>query len=98
MRLRQHGRAAESVVPYTAMHIFEDLIGRLDHLGIDRASVSGVAHDWGAVIAWWLCLFRPDRVKCLVKVSVSFNPRNPKRKLVDGFRALFGDDYYICRF
>ncbi|KAL6210363.1 hypothetical protein ACLB2K_015596 [Fragaria x ananassa] len=81
---------------YTAMHIVGDLIGLLDHLGIEQVFL--VAHDWGAVIAWYLCLFRPDRVKCLVNMSVAFNPRNPKRKPVDGFRALFGDDFYMCRF
>ncbi|KAM5564080.1 hypothetical protein ABKV19_018608 [Rosa sericea] len=81
---------------YTGMHIVGDLIGLLDHLGIEQVFL--VAHDWGAVVAWWFCLFRPDRVKCLVNMSVAFNPRNPKRKPVEGVRALFGDDYYICRF
>ncbi|KAM1223803.1 hypothetical protein FF1_042684 [Malus domestica] len=49
-------------------------------------------------MAWWLCLFRPDRVKALVDMSVAFNPMNPKRKPIDTFRALFGDDYYNCKF
>ncbi|KAM0998467.1 hypothetical protein ACFX2I_008202 [Malus domestica] len=88
--------APPSPTSYTAMHIVGDLIGLLDHLGIDQVFL--VAHDWGAVIAWWFCLFRPDRVKALVNMSIAFSPRNPKRKPVDGFRALFGDDYYICRF
>lgn len=55
-------------------------------------------HDWGALVAWWLCMFRPDRVKALVNMSVAFNPRNPNMKPLDGLRALYGDDYYICRF
>ncbi|CAN6690459.1 unnamed protein product [Malus baccata var. baccata] len=88
--------APPSPTSYTAMHIVGDLIGLLDHLGIDQVFL--VAHDWGAVMAWWFCLFRPDRVKALVNMSIAFSPRNPKRKPVDGFRALFGDDYYICRF
>ncbi|XP_068339678.1 uncharacterized protein [Pyrus communis] len=88
--------APPSPTSYTAMHIVGDLIGLLDHLGIDQVFL--VAHDWGAVMAWWFCLFRPDRVKALVNMSVAFSPRNPKRKPVDGLRALFGDDYYICRF
>ena len=78
------------------MHIVGDLIGLRDHLGIDQVFL--VAHDWGAVMAWWFCLFRPDRVKALVNMSVAFSPRNPKRKPIDNFRALFGADYYICRF
>ncbi|KAK9945703.1 hypothetical protein M0R45_011202 [Rubus argutus] len=88
--------APPSATSYTAMHIVGDLVGLLDHLRIEKVFL--VAHDWGAVIAWWFCLFRPDRVKCLVNMSVAFSPRNPKRKPVDGLRALFGDDYYICRF
>ncbi|BBH10433.1 alpha/beta-Hydrolases superfamily protein [Prunus dulcis] len=88
--------APPSPASYSALHIVGDLIGLLDHLGIDQVFLVG--HDWGAVIAWWFCLFRPDRVKALVNLSVAFSPRNPKRKPVDGFRALFGDDYYICRF
>lgn len=57
-----------------------------------------VGHDWGALIAWYLCLLRPDRVKALVSLSVQFVPRNPKIKPVDSMRKAFGDDYYICRF
>ncbi|KAG9140219.1 hypothetical protein Leryth_014665 [Lithospermum erythrorhizon] len=36
-----------------------------------------VGHDFGAIIAWQLCLFRPDRVKALVNLSVPFMPRHP---------------------
>lgn len=57
-----------------------------------------VGHDWGAVIAWHVCLLRPDRIKALVNMSVVFHPRNPKRKPIESMRAVLGDDYYICRF
>lgn len=57
-----------------------------------------VGHDWGAIIAWNLCMFRPDRVKALVNLSVAFIPRNPAVKTVDHFRSLYGDNYYVCRF
>lgn len=43
-------------------------------------------------------MIRPDRVKALVNMSVEFHPRNPSVKTVDAFKALFGEDYYICRF
>jgi pimeloyl-ACP methyl ester carboxylesterase len=39
---------------------------------IDRMQVFVVGHDWGAMIAWYLCLFRPDRVVALVNTSVAF--------------------------
>jgi pimeloyl-ACP methyl ester carboxylesterase len=57
-----------------------------------------VGHDWGAIIAWYVCLFRPDKVKALVILSVPFAPRNPARKPVEYLRSTYGDDYYICRF
>ncbi|KAE8676696.1 bifunctional epoxide hydrolase 2-like isoform X2 [Hibiscus syriacus] len=57
-----------------------------------------VGHDWGASIAWYFCQLRPDKVKALVNMSVAYRPRHPKVKPVDGMRALFGDDFYICRF
>ena len=31
-----------------------------------------VGHDWGAIIAWYLCLFRLERVTVLVNTSVAF--------------------------
>lgn len=88
--------APPSIESYTVLHIVGDLVGLLDALGIDQVFLVG--HDWGAFIAWHFCLFRPDRIKALVNLSVALNPRNPVRKPVESFRALFGDDYYICRF
>jgi hypothetical protein len=34
----------------------------------------------------------------LVNLSVAFMPRRPGVKPVDYFRAVYGDDYYVCRF
>ncbi|KAI9180887.1 hypothetical protein LWI28_009081 [Acer negundo] len=80
---------------YTVFHIVGDLVGLVDKLGIEHVFLVG--HDWGAIIARYFCMFRPNRVKALVNTSVTFYPKNPARKPMDGFRALFGDDYYICR-
>ncbi|EEF49908.1 epoxide hydrolase A [Ricinus communis] len=81
---------------YTCHHIVGDLIALIDHLGVEQVFL--VAHDWGAIMGWYLCLFRPDRVKAFVCLSVPFRPRNPKMKPVESMRLLFGDDYYVCRF
>ncbi|CAL1399982.1 unnamed protein product [Linum trigynum] len=81
---------------YSSLHIVGDLVGLLDALEIQQVFLVG--HDWGAIIAWHLCLFRPDRVKALVNTSVPFSPRNPKASLLAGLRAAFGDDFYMCRF
>ncbi|KAK8573527.1 hypothetical protein V6N13_009617 [Hibiscus sabdariffa] len=95
--LRGYGdtEAPPSITSYSCMHIVGDLIALVDSLGVDQVFL--VAHDWGAIIGWYLCLFRPDRVKAFVCLSVPFMPRKPM-KPVDSMRLFFGDDYYICRF
>jgi pimeloyl-ACP methyl ester carboxylesterase len=61
-----------------------------------------VGHDWGAIIAWYLCLFRPDRVTALVNTSVAFMRhifiRAAAVKPTDFFNRAYGPTYYICRF
>ncbi|KAM6545132.1 hypothetical protein CsatB_025868 [Cannabis sativa] len=90
--------APPSVGSYTCMDVVGDVIGLLDAIAAEEEKVFVVGHDWGALIAWYLCLFRPDRVKALVNLSVVFNPRNPKKKPYETLRAVYGDDYYVCRF
>ncbi|XP_056163685.1 uncharacterized protein LOC115689403 isoform X2 [Syzygium oleosum] len=82
---------------YTALHVVGDLVALLDAVAAEEKAFV-VGHDWGAMMAWYLCLLRPDRVKALVNLSVPWMPRNPGRKPLDGYRAACGDDYYICRF
>ncbi|KAK7284392.1 hypothetical protein RJT34_19137 [Clitoria ternatea] len=88
--------APDSTSNYTCFHIVGDLIGLIDSLGVDQVFLVG--HDWGAIIGWYLCVFRPERVKAYVCLSVPFLHRNPKVRIVDSLRAVYGDDYYICRF
>ncbi|KAJ8766760.1 hypothetical protein K2173_007827 [Erythroxylum novogranatense] len=90
--------APEDVGSYTVFHIVADLVGLIDSLGSVKDKVFVVGHDWGALVSWYLCLFRPDKVKALVNLSVVFSPRNPKRKIIETLRAVYGDDYYIVRF
>ena len=96
--LRGYGdtEAPASMSSYTCFHIVGDLVALIELLGVDQVFL--VAHDWGALIGWYLCMFRPHRVKAYVCLSVPFWPRNPKVKPLDAMRALYGDDYYICRF
>uniref|UniRef100_A0A7N0TAG2 soluble epoxide hydrolase n=1 Tax=Kalanchoe fedtschenkoi TaxID=63787 RepID=A0A7N0TAG2_KALFE len=88
--------APPSAQSYTVLHIIGDLVGLLDALGIGQVLLVG--HDWGAIIAWWFCLIRSERVKALVNLSVPFLRRHPVKKPVEIFRGLLGDDYYVCRF
>lgn len=88
----------ESPESYTSLHLVGDLVGLLDEVAGSEEEVCVVGHDWGAIVGWYLCLYRPDRVKALVNMSVVFTPRNPAVKPLDALRRAYGDDYYICRF
>eukprot|EP01018_Ginkgo_biloba_P009514 Gb_35610 [translate_table: standard] len=81
---------------YSAFHIVGDLIGLLDALG--EQTVFVVGHDWGSIIASYLCLFRPDRVKALVNLSAVFSPRDPRSKPIERMKSNFGEGYYMCYF
>jgi pimeloyl-ACP methyl ester carboxylesterase len=57
-----------------------------------------VGHDWGAIVAWQLCLLRPDLVRALVNLSVVYHPRRPEGSPLQGIKAVCGEDHYMCRF
>lgn len=63
----------EGVEHYNLLLIAGDVLGLLDHLGIERAHVVG--HDWGAALGWLLASFSPERVERLVALSVG-HPRS----------------------
>ncbi|MGZ4681546.1 MAG: alpha/beta fold hydrolase [Acidimicrobiales bacterium] len=58
----------EGVDAYNILLLAGDVLGVLDHLGIEKAHVVG--HDWGAALAWAIAAFMPDRVDHLVCLSV----------------------------
>ncbi len=58
----------EGVEHYNILSLAGDVLGVLDHLGIERAHVVG--HDWGAALSWALAAFAADRVDHLVAMSV----------------------------
>ncbi|GJS59157.1 bifunctional epoxide hydrolase 2-like protein [Tanacetum coccineum] len=92
----QRSDSIGGIVSFSQQSSSGDIVGLLDHLGLDKVFVVG--HDWGSMIAWCFCLLRPDRVKALVNMSVVFSPRNPVKKPIESMRKNFGSDYYIFRF
>jgi pimeloyl-ACP methyl ester carboxylesterase len=77
--MRGYGQSdqPEAIDQYTVLHLTGDMVGLLDVVGADQAVVVG--HDWGAPVAWHCALFRPDRFKAVVGLSVPFVPRRPRR-------------------
>ncbi|GMI84163.1 hypothetical protein like AT4G15960 [Hibiscus trionum] len=90
--------APDSVASYTCFHIVGDLVELINVVAPDERKVFVVGHDWGALLAWYLCLFRPDKVKALVNLSVPFIRFNREIKPLDAWRSYYGNDYYMCRF
>ena len=56
------------VQAYAMPQLVGDVLGVLDHLGVEQAHVVG--HDWGAAIAWHTAGRHPERVSTLTAVSV----------------------------
>jgi pimeloyl-ACP methyl ester carboxylesterase len=67
----------EQVDRYTLLHHVGDVVGLLDALGTETAVIVG--HDWGAPVAWYAALLRPDRFRGVIGLSVPFRPRQPVR-------------------
>lgn len=57
-----------NVADYGLNQVLGDVVGVLDALDVKQARVVG--HDWGAVVAWYLAAFFPDRVERLMVMSV----------------------------
>ena len=67
----------EELDRYTLLHHVGDVVGLLDALGTETAVIVG--HDWGAPVAWYAALLRPDRFRGVIGLSVPFIPRQPVR-------------------
>jgi len=64
--------APTDVSAYAIPEIERDLIGLLDHLGLDRVEL--VAHDWGAALGWYFTGLNPERVERYVTLQVGHGP------------------------
>jgi pimeloyl-ACP methyl ester carboxylesterase len=85
----------EPVEAYDMEHLTGDLVGLLDHLGIDKAIFVG--HDWGGFVVWQMPLRHIDRVAGVVGVNTPHYPRLPADP-IELFRKRFGDSMYIVQF
>ena len=85
----------EAVEDYDMEHLTGDLVGLLDHLGIDKAIFVG--HDWGGFIVWQMPLRHIDRVAGVIGVNTPHYDRLPADP-IELFRKRFGDSMYIVQF
>ena len=82
--------------PYTTPMLAADVLGLMDHLGIERARIFG--KSMGGAIGQWVALQQPARVRCLAMSSTTAKLDSRARKMVrwwmdtardSGFDALF---------
>jgi pimeloyl-ACP methyl ester carboxylesterase len=81
VELQGHGRTADTERPITPAALASDVVGLLDHLGIDRAHVLG--HSMGAAVTIELAVSHPTRVRSIVPVSASVRPDGMHEDLSD---------------
>lgn len=62
------GARPEGTESYRIDHLVDDVVGMLDSLGLDAVDLAG--HDWGAIVAWYVAVRHPERVRTLTAVSV----------------------------
>jgi pimeloyl-ACP methyl ester carboxylesterase len=72
VELQGHGRTADTDREITPAELASDVVGLLDHLGIDRAHVVG--HSMGGAVTMELAVSYPDRVRNVVPISISVRP------------------------
>jgi pimeloyl-ACP methyl ester carboxylesterase len=77
--MRGYGQSdrPEEIDRYTLLHLVGDMVGVLDALKAEQAVIVG--HDWGAPVAWWSALLRPDRFRGVIGLSVPYVPRGRVR-------------------
>jgi microsomal epoxide hydrolase/non-specific protein-tyrosine kinase len=85
----------DAVEAYDIDHLTADLVGLIDHLGIDRAIFVG--HDWGGFVVWQMPLRHASRVAGVVGINTPHAPRAPADPIAI-FRKRFGERMYIVQF
>ena len=105
--LRGHGRSSMPATGYTLPDMANDLEALLDHLGVDHAHVVG--HSFGARVALYFTISRPDRVSTLTVADTQISCLQDQVRLADwphwktwkqqlneqGFNSLPSDNEYI---
>ena len=69
VEMQGHGRTADTGRAITLPALASDVVGLLDHLGIDRADVVG--HSLGGGVALELAISHPDRIRRVVPMSIT---------------------------
>lgn len=83
--------APEEASQYRIDIIVDDVVGILDTLDIDQATIVG--HDWGAMVVWHAALLKPERFNGVLAMSVPYAGPSKEAPL-DTWKAAFGDNFF----
>lgn len=83
------------VTAYDIRQLTADMVGLLDHLGVEKAIFCG--HDWGGIIVWQMAMLHPDRVAGVIGLNTPFMPRAPFDPIAI-MRERMGEEMYIVHF
>jgi pimeloyl-ACP methyl ester carboxylesterase len=81
VELQGHGRTADIDREITPANFASDVLGLLDHLGIETAHVLG--HSMGAAVTLELAISHPERVRSIVPISGSVRIEGMHPDLMD---------------
>jgi epoxide hydrolase A/B len=72
--MRGYGQTSQpaDIAAYSISHLVGDVVGTVAALGEREAVVVG--HDWGAPVAWYSALMRPDVFRAVIALSVPYIP------------------------
>lgn len=86
MRGMGQTEAPPEPVSYDIEHITGDLLGLLDHIGVERAVFAGL--DFGAFAIYDLALRHPERVIALIGLENPAAPHNPEEPPLTEYRRM----------
>lgn len=75
--VRGHGRSMVTVDGYDLRTYADDIVSLLDHLAVRSCVLVG--HSLGALVAAWLAVEQPDRVRALVALDPGWAPPHERR-------------------
>lgn len=87
--------APEGTASYLMPHLFDDVEGLIDELGVQQVDLAG--HDWGAIIGWQFTSQRQARVRTWSALSVG-HPHALAEVLRSGEEDQRGRSSYILLF
>lgn len=93
--LRGYGASAAptEVDAYRQSVLVEDVMGLIQGLGHERASLIG--HDWGCALAWQVARKHPQAIKSVVGMSVPYGgPGSMSRSPTESMRQLFQQRFF----